>query len=136
MERGTLVEFMVCKFSLALVALALVGAVLGTASGFSRTLEQAELKQVVEEVAQTLWAVDGVPLELKLSRELPVVSRDFKLILMGNWDKRQTLLISAGDEVKKLELGSKVNGGYFRLELKNPRKLSLIKGEEIELRLS
>ena len=136
MERGVLLEFLACKLALVLFALALLGAILGMTAGFSRTSEQAELRAVVDEVARAIWVADELPLELELRHELPSISQDFKLLLTGTWDGHQTVLISAGNRAQELELTSRVNGGDFKLEVRNPRLLTLVKAKEIELRLS
>jgi len=136
--RGLFMDFLVCKVGMALAAIALVGAALAMSSSFGRTVERDELKVVADTIAQAIRAIDGMPGEVRIARELPSVRRQFSVDIVGTHDGMQVVrvIVDGQSRVERVVmLRNKLNGGEFGLSRDCPTSVRLTKVDEIRLEL-
>ncbi|KUO41364.1 MAG: hypothetical protein AVW06_04580 [Hadesarchaea archaeon DG-33-1] len=88
-ERALLINFLVCKIGVALAAITLIGAVLAMSSSFERTVKRDELKTVADTLVQAVRAIDSLPGEVWIARELPTVEQQFWIDIVGTYDNIQ-----------------------------------------------
>ena len=136
--RGMFTDFLVCKVGIALAAMALIGAALVMSSSFERTTEQNELTAVADTIAQAIRAIDGMPGEIQIARELPSVGLQFGVDIVGTYDNIQVVrvIVDGRSRVERVVmLRNKLNGGEFGLSRDNPTFVRLTKVDEIRLEL-
>lgn len=136
--RGLFMDFLACKVGMALAAIALVGAALAMSSSFERTAERDELAEVADTIAQAIRAIDGMPGEVRIARELPSVGRQFGVDIIGTYDGMQVVrvVIDGRSRVERVVmLRNKLNGGEFGLSRDSPTFVRLTKVDEILLEL-
>jgi len=137
-ERGLFIDFLVCKVGVALAAIALVGAALAMLAGFERTTERDELTTVADTIAQAIQAIDGMPGEVRIARELPSVGRQFEVDIVGAYDDMQIVRVIVDGQSRAervVMLRNKLNGGRFELSSDSPTLVSLTKVDEIHMEL-
>jgi len=137
-ERGLFMDFLVCKVGMALAAIALVGAALAMSSSFERTAERDELAEVADTIVQSIRAIDGLPGEVRITRELPSVERQFGVDIVGTHDGTQVVrvIVDGQSRVERVVmLRNKLNGGEFGLSRDSPTFVRLTKVDEIRLEL-
>ncbi len=138
-DRGLLADFLVCKVGVALAAFAFIGVVLSMQTSFGHLSEREEMTQLAEVITDTISAVEFMPGETELRRQLPLASTESKVVVTGrrNGDFQVVCVHVIGDaEVERvLMLTSQVNEGEFRLSVDDPRQIHLKKSETIQLEL-
>lgn len=136
--RGLFIDFLICKVGVALAAMALVGAVLAMSAGFGRTAERDELTTVADTIAQAIQAIDGMPGEVWIARELPSVGRQFEVDIVGAYDDVQVVrvIVDGQSRVERVVvLRNKLNDGEFELSRDGPTFVRLTKVDEIHMEL-
>jgi len=137
-ERGLFIDFLLCKVGVALAAIALVGAALAMSAGFGRTVERDELTTVADTIAQAIQAIDGMPGEVRIARELPSVGRQFEVDIVGTYDDMQVVRVIVDGQSRAervVMLRNKLNGGRFELGCDSPTFVRLTKVDEIHMEL-
>lgn len=137
-ERALLIDFLVCKTGVALAAITLIGAVLAMSSSFERTTERDELTTVADTFVQAVRAIDGMLGEVRITRELPTVERQFWVDIVGTYDGIQVVrvtIVGKGHIERVVMLRNKINGGEFELSCDSPTFIRLTKVGEIYLEL-
>lgn len=132
------IDFLVCKVGMVLAAIALVGAVLVMSSSFERTTERDELTAVADTIVQAIRAIDGMPGEVRIARELPSVRLQFGVDIVGTYDNMQVVrvIIDGQSHVERVVmLMDKLNGGEFELSCDSPTLVRLTKVDQIHLEL-
>lgn len=135
-ERGLLSGFLLSKMSVALAVLFLIGSVSAMYSGFTRETHQGEFKTVLDSVISNLREVDSLPGEVRLERDLPEVEKPYEFIITGEYRDYQLIKLqiqSIENFQRTVFLSSKVNGGSFRIERKNPRKVVFHKSDQVSM---
>jgi len=138
-ERGLLVDFLVCKVGVALVALALLGAVLTMSLGFKRTAEREDLAMLAETIAGAIRAAESIPGEVELRRELPTLAHQTEVTIIGELNRGIQLIriiVESQERVERiLMLGHEVNGGEFSISRESPSTIHLSKTGRVRLEL-
>lgn len=137
-ERALLIDFLVCKIGVALAAITLIGAALAMSSSFERTAEQDELTTVADTLVQAVRAIDGMPGEVWITRELPTVEQQFWINIVGTYDDIQAVrvtIVGKSHVERVVMLRNKLNGGEFELSYDSPTFIRLTKVGEIYLEL-
>jgi len=136
--RGLFLDFFVCKVGVALAAIALIGAVIVMSSSSGRTIERGEMTAVADTITQAIRAIDGMPGEIQITSELPSVSLQFRVEIVGTYDNMQVVrvIIDGQSQVERVFLlREKINGGVFELSCDSPTLIRLAKVDEISLEL-
>ena len=137
-ERALLINFLVCKIGVALAAITLIGAVLAMSSSFERTVKRDELKTVADTLVQAVRAIDSLPGEVWIARELPTVEQQFWIDIVGTYDNIQIVrmtIVGKSRTERVAILRNKLNGGEFELSCDSPTFIRLAKVGEIHLEL-
>ncbi|RLG56470.1 MAG: hypothetical protein DRN83_04005 [Hadesarchaea archaeon] len=138
-DRGLLADFLVCKVGVALAAFAFIGVVLSMHASFGHLSEREKMAQLTDVITDTIGAVDFMPGETELRRQLPLVSTESEVVVTGrrNGDFQVVCVHVFGDaKVERvLMLTNRVNGGEFKLSVDNPREIHLKKSGMIQLEL-
>lgn len=135
-ERGLLSGFLLSKTGVALAIFFLIGSVLAVYSGFTRETRRGEFKAVLDSVILNLREVDSLPGKVRLDRDIPVVKKSYRLVVTGEYHDYQLIKLqiqSVENFQRTVFLSSKVNGGNFQVERKNPRKIVLSKYNQISM---
>lgn len=136
--RGLFLDFFVCKVGVVLAAIALIGAVIVMSSSSGRTIERGEMTAVADTITQAIRAIDGMPGEIQITSELPSVSLQFRVEIVGTYDNLQVVrvIIDGQSQVERVFLlREKINGGVFELSCDSPTLIRLTKVDEISLEL-
>ena len=138
-ERGGSVGFFLCKVGVAFAAVAFVGFALSMYAGSTRFAEGRDLEAVAMTIARTIEEVDDFPREAELRRELPASSQQFEVLitgeLKGGLQMVQVRVISELDVECSLIVSTLVNGGDFRISMKNPHEIMVEKSGTIVVEL-
>ena len=138
-ERGLLADFLVCKIGVALVALALLGAVLTMSLGFKRTAEREDLAMLADTIAGAIRAVERMPGEVELRRALPTIAHQTEVTIIGELNQGIQvicIIVESQERVERtLMLGQKVNGGEFSISRESPSTINLSKTGRVRLEL-
>jgi hypothetical protein len=138
-DRGLLTSFLICKIGVALAALAFLGIILSMQAGVGRLTEREDLAQVADAIGGAIKAIDSLPGEAEMRRDLPAISQQFEMIVTGERDNGVQVLrvhvIADGEVERVLALTNQVNEGEFTLAMKNPSIIHLKKAGAIQLEL-
>ncbi len=137
-ERALLINFLVCKIGVALAAITLIGAALAMSSSFERTVKRDELKTVADTLVQAVRAIDSLPGEVWIARELPTVEQQFWIDIVGTYDNIQIVrmtIVGKSRTERVAILRNKLNGGEFELSCDSPTFIRLTKVGEMHLEL-
>ncbi len=138
-DRGLLTSFLICKIGVALAALAFLGIILSMQAGVGRLAEREDLTQVADAIAGAIKAIDSLPGEAEMRRDLPAISQQFEVVVTGGRDNGAQVLrvhvIADGEVERVLALTNQVNEGEFTLTMKNPSTIHLTKAGAIQLGL-
>jgi hypothetical protein len=138
-NRGVFLDFLVCKVGVAIVAISLIGAVLVMSSSSKRNVERAEMTAVADTIGQTIRAIDGMPWEVQITRELPSIGSQFLIEIVGTYDNVQLVRVIMDGGQSHVErlflLREKINGGFFELSSGSPTLIRLSKVDGICLEL-
>jgi hypothetical protein len=135
---GLFLDFLVCKVGVALAAIALICAVLVMSSSSERYIERGKLNAVADIITQTIQAIDGMPGEIQITRELPPIGSQFFVEIIGTYDNMQVVRVTMNGQshVDRVVLSrEKINGGIFELSRDSPTLLRLVKEDGIRLEL-
>jgi hypothetical protein len=138
-ERG-LVEFLSGKMTLAMASLAIVGLVMSLGSTIQRQGKREDLASVGEAIFHSIETADSLPGEVELNRDLPRISADFRVQVVGRWYGKTQLLelsVESGDFKTSgvISLKYPVNGGNFEILAENPAKARVVKNGAASLEL-
>lgn len=138
-DSGLLTSFLVCKIGVALAALAFLGIILSMQASVGRLAEREDLTQVADAIAGAIKAIDSLPDEAEIQRNLPAISQQFEVVMTGKRSSGMQVLrvhvIADGEVERVLALTNQVNEGEFTLTMKNPSTIHLTKAGVIQLRL-
>jgi len=138
-ERGLLVDFLVCKVGVALVALALLGAVLTMSLGFKRTAEREDLAMLADTIAGAIRTAESMPGKVELRRALPTIAHQTEVTIIGELNQGIQvirIIVESQERVERaLMLGHEVNGGEFSISHESPSTIHLSKTGWVRLEL-
>lgn len=80
-DSGLLTSFLVCKIGVALAALAFLGIILSMQASVGRLAEREDLTQVADAIAGAIKAIDSLPDEAEIQRNLPAISQQFEVVM-------------------------------------------------------
>lgn len=130
--------FLTSKLGVVFAVAVLIASVGTMYASFGRTTQEAKLGSVAETVVTSLREVECLPGRVRLERKLPLTDRSYKLILSGTREDHQIVRIRI-QGIENLQrtifLGLSVNGGNFRIDMKNPRRIVLSKSDQMRLEL-
>ena len=136
-NHGTLSGFLTGKIGIAVAAMALIGIASSMLATSNRFTERQELDRVADAIADAIKSADGFPGEVELRRQLSVNGLQLEVSLTGQWqDNLQRIRIRVASKIgieKLLVVQTAVNGGNFRLLVKNPVEIVVRKTEGIEI---
>lgn len=138
-ERGVLADFFACKIGVALVALALFGAVLTMSLGFKRTAEREDLATLADTIVGTIRTAESMPGKVELRRTLPTIAHQTKVTIIGELNQGIQVIrviVESQERVERtLMLDHEVNYGEFSISHESPSAICLSKTGEIRLEL-
>lgn len=138
-DRGASAVFLMCKIGTAFAAIAFIGFALSMHAGSARFADRQDSEAVANAIASTIEEVDDFPGEPELRRKLPTSAQQFEVLITGELKDGlqivQVRVTSALEFGRSLIISTVVNGGDFRLSMKNPHEIVVKKSGTIDVEL-
>lgn len=135
-QRGSIAGFLIGKLAVFIAVALLFCSITTSYRRINRTTERKKIDKVMETLVKNLREVDSLPGQIRIERNLPPLSKPYKLILSGNYRDYQIVRIQVQTQERFqriITLRKIVCNGKFRIERENPERFTIAKSDRIQL---
>ncbi len=135
-DKGMVSSFLITKLGVFLAIFLLLAASIDTYSSFERSKNREMNEKIASFVIDSIEEADSLPGNVHMERKVPDHCESYELKISGTAEKSQTVevsIIESGKVKKSTLLDSRINGGNFEIEEKNPDKIIISKDNGLRL---
>ncbi len=135
-RNGMISSTLLSKLAISLAVFTLLASAIMSYERMNKNTEEKKLKKILQTVSQTIRRADTLPGEVRLRKDLPTVSKNYKLAITKS-SKRPNLLkarIVGGENISQsIYLNTELDNDQFRKSIENPQRLIVEKSTELSV---